>query len=48
MGEVEAHMFAKEGAKVIVADLSVDGGQQVVDAIAVAGGEARFAQGDGD
>jgi NAD(P)-dependent dehydrogenase (short-subunit alcohol dehydrogenase family) len=44
MGEVEARLFAKEGASVIVADMSVDGGQQVVDAIAAAGGEARFAQ----
>jgi NAD(P)-dependent dehydrogenase (short-subunit alcohol dehydrogenase family) len=44
MGEVEAHLFAKEGARVIVADMSVDGGQKVADAIAAAGGEARFAQ----
>ncbi len=44
MGEVEAQLFAKEGAKVIVADMSVDGGQNVVDAIVAAGGEARFAQ----
>ncbi len=44
MGEVEAHMFAREGAKVVVADMSVDGGQKVADAIAAAGGEARFAQ----
>ena len=42
MGEVEAHLFAQEGAKVIVADMSVDGGQKV--AAAIAGGEARFAQ----
>jgi NAD(P)-dependent dehydrogenase (short-subunit alcohol dehydrogenase family) len=44
MGEVEAHLFAKEGARVIVADMSVDGGQKVAQAIAAAGGEARFAQ----
>ena len=25
MGEVEAHLFAKEGARVTVADMSVDG-----------------------
>ena len=42
MGEAEAHLFAQEGAKVIVADMSVDGGQKV--AAAIAGGEARFAQ----
>jgi NAD(P)-dependent dehydrogenase (short-subunit alcohol dehydrogenase family) len=44
MGEVEAHLFAQEGARVIVADLSVDGGQKVAETIAAAGGEARFAQ----
>jgi len=44
MGEVEAHLFAKEGARVIVADMSLDGGQKVAEAIAAAGGEARFAQ----
>ena len=44
MGEVEAQLFAKEGAKVIVADMSVDGGERVAAAIAAAGGEARFAQ----
>ncbi|WP_143310116.1 SDR family NAD(P)-dependent oxidoreductase, partial [Candidatus Entotheonella palauensis] len=44
MGEVEAHLFSKEGAKVIVADMSVEGGQKVAEAIAAAGGEARFAQ----
>ncbi len=44
MGEVEAHLFAQEGAKVVVADMSVDGGQKVVEAIASAGGEACFAQ----
>jgi 3-oxoacyl-[acyl-carrier protein] reductase len=44
MGEVEAHLFAQEGANVIVADTSVDGGQKVAAAIAAAGGEARFAQ----
>jgi NAD(P)-dependent dehydrogenase (short-subunit alcohol dehydrogenase family) len=44
MGEVEARLFGREGARVIVADMSVDGGQKVVEAIAAAGGEARFAQ----
>ncbi len=37
-------MFSKEGAKVIVADMSIDGGQKVAEAITAAGGEARFAQ----
>src|SRR5687768_7223633 len=44
MGEVEAKLFAREGAKVIVADMSVEDGQRVAEAIAAAGGEARFAQ----
>jgi NAD(P)-dependent dehydrogenase (short-subunit alcohol dehydrogenase family) len=44
MGEAEAHLFASEGAKVIVADMSVEGGERVAAAIAAAGGEARFAQ----
>lgn len=43
MGEAEAKLLAQEGAKVIVADLLDDAGQKVVDAIAVAGGEAYFA-----
>lgn len=44
MGEVEAQLFGKEGAKVVVADMSVEGGQKVAEAIAAAGGEARFVQ----
>jgi NAD(P)-dependent dehydrogenase (short-subunit alcohol dehydrogenase family) len=44
MGEAEAHLFAKEGARVIVADMSVEGGERVASAIAAAGGEARFAR----
>jgi 3(or 17)beta-hydroxysteroid dehydrogenase len=42
MGEVEAEMFAKEGAKVVVADLLEAEGKQVVEAIAKDGGEALF------
>ena len=42
MGETEATMFAKEGAKVVVADLLEQEGQQVAAAIAEAGGEAFF------
>ena len=43
MGAAEATIFAREGAKVIVADVLADAGQSVVDAIASAGGEAYFA-----
>jgi NAD(P)-dependent dehydrogenase (short-subunit alcohol dehydrogenase family) len=42
MGEVEANMFAKEGAKVVVADLLEAEGKQVVEAIAKDGGESLF------
>jgi NAD(P)-dependent dehydrogenase (short-subunit alcohol dehydrogenase family) len=40
MGEVEATMFAKEGARVVVADILENDAQQVVAAIIKAGGEA--------
>ena len=42
MGETEAKMFAKEGAKVIVADTDETAGQQVAAGIAEVGGEALF------
>jgi NAD(P)-dependent dehydrogenase (short-subunit alcohol dehydrogenase family) len=42
MGEAEARIFAKEGAKVVVADLLEAEGHQVVTDITAAGGEARF------
>ena len=42
MGAVEAKLFAQEGAKVVVADLLEDEGQQVEAEIAEAGGEAMF------
>lgn len=42
MGEVEARIFAREGAKVVVADLLETEGRQVAAAITGAGGEANF------
>jgi NAD(P)-dependent dehydrogenase (short-subunit alcohol dehydrogenase family) len=42
MGETEAHIFAREGAKVVIADLMEQEGQQVVAAITKDGGEATF------
>jgi len=42
MGEVEANLFAKEAAKVVVADVLEAEGKQVVGAIAKDGGEALF------
>jgi NAD(P)-dependent dehydrogenase (short-subunit alcohol dehydrogenase family) len=42
MGEAEAKIFAKEGAKVVVADMDETAGQQVAAGIAEVGGEALF------
>lgn len=38
MGATEAQLFAQQGAKVVVADILEAEGQQVVEAIAAAGG----------
>ena len=42
MGKSEAKIFAREGAKVMVADLMEPDGQKVVSEIADSGGQARF------
>jgi NAD(P)-dependent dehydrogenase (short-subunit alcohol dehydrogenase family) len=42
MGQSEATIFAREGAKVIVADVLEAEGKQVADKIAAGGGQARF------
>lgn len=42
MGRGGAILFAKEGAKVVVADISEKGGQETVDMIKAEGGEASF------
>src|SRR5256885_16977405 len=42
MGQSEAMIFAREGAKVIVGDLLEAEGCQTVEKIASAGGQARF------
>src|SRR2546421_11108579 len=42
MGQSEATIFAREGAKVIVGDLLEAEGRQTVEKIASAGGQARF------
>jgi NAD(P)-dependent dehydrogenase (short-subunit alcohol dehydrogenase family) len=44
MGEAEARMFAREGAKVLIGDLREAEGRQVAAAIAAAGGDTRFAR----
>jgi NAD(P)-dependent dehydrogenase (short-subunit alcohol dehydrogenase family) len=42
MGAATVKLFAREGAKVVVADLLTDDGAKVVSEICDAGGEARF------
>jgi NAD(P)-dependent dehydrogenase (short-subunit alcohol dehydrogenase family) len=46
MGEVEAKLFAKEGAKVVVADVLEREGQQVVAGIAEVGYAVLFLASD--
>jgi NAD(P)-dependent dehydrogenase (short-subunit alcohol dehydrogenase family) len=46
IGEAIALRYAKEGAKVVVAEISSDRGQSVVEAILQSGGEAAFVQTD--
>jgi len=45
-GEGIAKRFAEEGAKVVVNDINVAGGERVVAAIGAAGGHAKFCAGD--
>ena len=42
IGRASACTFAREGAKVMVADVNVDGGQETVASIRANGGEAAF------
>jgi len=42
MGEVTARLFAKSGAKVVIADFNRETGQKVADEIIAAGGDATF------
>ncbi len=44
MGEATAKLYAKEGAKVVIADFNPTAAQKVVDEITAAGGVARFYQ----
>lgn len=46
IGEATAKLFASEGAKVVVSDISEPNGQRVVDEIKKAGGEAIFVMAD--
>ena len=42
IGEACAQTYAREGARVVVADMNAEGGERVLDEIAAAGGEAVF------
>jgi short chain dehydrogenase len=44
IGRATALTFAREGAKLVVADMNADGGQQTVHIITENGGEATFVQ----
>ena len=46
LGQITAILFAKEGAKVVVADCSVEGGEQTVKMIKGGGEEAIFVNTD--
>jgi len=46
LGRASAQAFAREGAKVVVADIDVENGQKTVDMIKKAGGEAAFVRAD--
>jgi NAD(P)-dependent dehydrogenase (short-subunit alcohol dehydrogenase family) len=46
IGKASALAFAREGAKVVVADIVVDAGEQTANAIMESGGEATFIKAD--
>jgi NAD(P)-dependent dehydrogenase (short-subunit alcohol dehydrogenase family) len=46
IGRATAQIFAREGAKVVVADVVVEGGEETVRLINAAGGEAIFVKTD--
>jgi len=46
IGRATAEVFAREGARVVVADIDVDGGNETVARVDAAGGEASFVRAD--
>lgn len=45
-GQAMSELYAKKGAKVVVSDISEDGGQKTVEAIRQAGGDTYFVKSD--
>ena len=46
IGRVAAQLFSREGAKLVIADINVEGGEETVQSITDAGGEAHFIKTD--
>ncbi|MBI3548874.1 MAG: glucose 1-dehydrogenase [Elusimicrobia bacterium] len=46
MGKAACHLFAREGARIVAADVSKADGEEVVAAVKKAGGQAQFVQCD--
>ena len=46
IGRAAAQLFSREGAKVVIADINVEGGEETVGSITDAGGEALFVRTD--
>ena len=46
IGRAAAQLFSREGAKVVIADINVEGGEETVRSISGAGGEAHFVRTD--
>ncbi len=46
IGRATAQLFSREGAKVVVADINAEGGEETVQGIRDAGGEAQFVRTD--
>jgi len=46
IGRAAAKLFSREGAKVVIADINVEGGEETVQSISDAGGEAHFVRTD--
>ncbi|MGH2544996.1 MAG: SDR family NAD(P)-dependent oxidoreductase, partial [Ardenticatenaceae bacterium] len=46
IGRAICELFAEEGAKVVVADINADGGEETVQRIKAASGEAMFVRAD--